>query len=355
MNSYLRKIKLLNRKKTDPNKFFFTGDERDQISKVQLYQYTPDKAKELQDLSLSEFDHRSLQEPISWLNIFGLSNTNDIVSFCQQHKIDNLVIQDILDVNQRPKFQAYEHYNFLTIKSTVPSEKLLEVEQISFVFNSNYLISFQEKKADHFDHIRYRIKENKGIIRKEATDFLLYTLLEAILDNYFKTLERINNEVDQLNIKNLKTNPSPSALEDIEEQKVVVRFIKNAILPIKEFTMITERGHQSFIQARNKKFYYELKDLSQTLLDHCDTLQASLESSTNLLFSIQSHKMNQVMKTLTVVSTIFIPLTFIAGIYGMNFENMPELGWQYGYYGVWGIIFIIFIGMLIFFKRKNWF
>jgi len=135
----------------------------------------------------------------------------------------------------------------------------------------------------------------------------------------------------------------------------VVRFIKNAILPIKEFTLITERQHQSFLQEHNKKFYYELKDLSQTLLDHCDTLQASLESSTNLLFSIQSHKMNQVMKTLTVVSTIFIPLTFIAGIYGMNFENMPELGWQYGYYGVWGIIFIIFIGMLIFFKRKNWF
>jgi len=219
MNSYLRKIKLLNRKKTDPNKFFFTGDEKDQISKVQLYQYTPDEAKEFQDLSLSEFDPSSLQQPISWLNIFGLSNTNDIVSFCQQHKINNLVIQDLLDVNQRPKFQAYEQYNFLTIKSTVPSEKLLEVEQISFVFNKNYLISFQEKKADHFDHIRYRIRENKGIIRKEATDFLLYTLLEAILDNYFKTLDRINSEDDELNIKNLKTNPSPSALEDIEEQK----------------------------------------------------------------------------------------------------------------------------------------
>ena len=353
--NYLRKIKLLNRKKTDPNKFIFTGDEKDQISKLQLYQYSPEEFDELNNLTLSNFDHQLLKKPISWLNIFGLNNTTDIVSFCQQQKIDNLVIQDILDVNQRPKFQAYDNYNFLTIKSTVPSEKLLEVEQISFVFNKDYLISFQEKKADHFDHIRYRIRENKGIIRHEATDFLLYTLLEAILDNYFKTLDRINSDVDKLDIKNLKNNPSPSALEDIEEQKVVVRFIKNAILPIKEFTLITERNHQSFIQDSNKKFYYELKDLSQTLLDHCDILQASLESSTNLLFSIQSHKMNQVMKTLTVVSTIFIPLTFIAGIYGMNFENMPELTWQYGYYGVWGIILIIFVGMLLFFKSKNWF
>ena len=353
--NYLRKIKLLNRKKTDPNKFIFTGDEKDITSKVQLYQYSPEALDELNNLALSNFDHQLLKKPISWLNIFGLSNTTDIVSFCQRQKIDNLVIQDILDVNQRPKFQAYDNYNFLTIKSTVPSDKLLEVEQISFVFNRDYLISFQEKKADHFDHIRFRIKENKGIIRHEATDFLLYTLLEAILDNYFKTLDRINSEIDKLNINNLKTNPAPSALEDIEEQKVVVRFIKNAILPIKEFMVMAERNNHSFIEDRNRKFYYELKDLCQTLIDHCDTLQASLESSTNLLFSIQSHKMNQVMKTLTVVSTTFIPLTFIAGIYGMNFEYMPELEWKYGYYGVWGVIMIIFIAMLFYFKRKNWF
>jgi|GEM_PF-3363468 len=125
--NFLRKIKLLNRKKTDPNKFIFTGDEKDQISKIQLYQYSADEANEFQDISLSEFDHSSLQQPISWLNIFGLSNKNDIVSFCQQRNIDNLVIQDLLYVNQRLKLKAYELYNFLTKKSKRLSASVLSI------------------------------------------------------------------------------------------------------------------------------------------------------------------------------------------------------------------------------------
>ena len=352
---YLGKIKLLNRKKTDPNSFIFTGAHTSAKTDIQLFEYSKDNLKEKKEVSPSEIGCLTSENYYSWLNIYGLHETDVIASLCKDHGIDNLVIQDILDINQRPKFQEFDHYCFLTIKSTVPSTEDLNVEQISFIFSRNYLMSFQEKRADFFNHIRYRLRENKGIIRDRGPDFLLYTMLESILDNYFKTLNDISKEMERLNLENIRTNPSPAILEEIEKHKISAHFIKNAIQPIKEFVISNERDINQFIESRNLKYFLEIKDLCLTLIDSCDTIIASLESSTNLFFSVQGHRMNQVMKTLTIVATIFIPLTFVAGIYGMNFKHMPELDWKYGYLGIWFVIIFIFIGMVVYFKRKKWF
>jgi len=351
----LRFLSILNRKNEDPGKFIFTGDSNINEIDIQLFKYRKEKCDESRNISPDNIKAFEKIGDNYWLNIYGLNETEKIASICQKQGIHNLVIQDILDVNQRPKFQDYEDFSFLTLKSIVPSENVMISEQISFVFGENFLISFQERKADFFDHLRIRLRENKGILRERAADYLLYAMLESILDNYFKTLNKLDEEIGKFNFTNTKKEPSPNALEIIENHKKFVHFIKKSILPIKEFTQIVERGECQCIEQRHLKYFLEIKDLCLTLIDNSDMILSSLESETNLFFSVQGHRMNQVMKTLTIVATIFIPLTFITGIYGMNFKNMPELEWKYGYLALWLIIILVFLGMVLYFRRKKWF
>lgn len=194
-----------------------------------------------------------------------------------------------------------------------------------------------------------------GIIRERGSDYLLYLLLEAILDNYFKTVNNIESKIDNLGLVDADVDPSPLTLKSIEVYKRQIHQVKKTIIPIKEFITKLEREQFGFIHEKHIKYFYELRDLCLSLIDDCDYIGVKLDSSINLFFSVQGHRMNQVMKTLTIVATIFIPLTFIAGIYGMNFSNMPELNWKWGYYGVWIVILIVFLGMLVYFKRKKWF
>lgn len=351
----LRLVPILNRKIDDPSIFTFTGDSKVEEIDIQLFRYNKEECVENKSILHDSIETFEKNGDNFWLNIYGLSNTETIASLCEKQGIHDLVIQDILDVNQRPKFLEYEDYSFLTLKSIVPSEDEMITEQISFVFGTNYLISFQERKADFFEHLRIRLRENKGILRERAADYLLYAMLESILDNYFKTLNKLDQEIEEFNFTNSKKVPSPNVLEIIENHKKFVHFIKKSILPIKEFTQVIERGECLCIEKRHIKYFLEIKDLCLTLIDSSDMILSSLESSTNLFFSMQGHQMNQVMKTLTIVATIFIPLTFVAGIYGMNFRNMPELEWKYGYFGIWMVIILIFSGMVLYFKKKKWF
>ncbi len=351
-----RKIaSVLNRKKDDPGEYIFTGELKVDEIDIQLFKYSKEECTESKNIlpeSISSFEKNGEKY---WLNIHGLSNPESIASICEKQGIHGLTIQDILDVNQRPKFQEYENFSFLTLKSIVPSENELITEQISFVVGDNFLISFQERKADFFEHLRIRLRENKGILRERSVDYLLYAMLESILDNYFRTLHKLDEEIEGLNFTDNRKDPSPDALQIIESHKKFVHFIKKSILPIKEFTQVVERGDCRLVEKKHLKYFLEIKDLCLTLIDGSDLVLASLESASNLFFSIQGHRMNQVMKTLTIVATIFIPLTFIAGIYGMNFTYMPELEWKYGYLVIWVIFVLVFSGMVISFKRKKWF
>jgi magnesium transporter len=346
---------LLNRKKTDPAEFYFTGSPVDHDLQMQLFIYNSDECTEQKPLQISEISSFDDTSHVHWLNVYGLHKPNEVAELCRMQDIHSLVIQDLLDVNQRPKYQEFDTFCFLTIKSIIPESPDMSTEQISFVFGKNYLISFQEKETDYFDHLRFRLREKKGILREMGPDYLLFTMLEAILDNYFKTLVRLEEEIDRLGYLNITADPSPLMLEIIERNKKYVHNIRKVVLPIREFAQSLERADNKFVELRSLKYFYEIKDLCLTLIDQCDSLASSLESSTNLFFSIQGHKMNQVMKTLTVVAAIFIPLTFIAGIYGMNFDNMPELGWKFGYLGIWLIFIIVFGSMVIYFRKKKWF
>lgn len=345
---------LLNRKKTDPGTFVFTGKAPLSEFDIQLFTYNKDECIEKSGLAPNSIEKLGGNGYCNWLNVHGINKPESVETICRNQNIHTLVIQDILDVNQRPKFQEYEQYAFLTLKSIVPSESEVITEQISFVFRAGFLLSFQERKADFFEHLRYRLREDKGILRERPADFLLYSMLESILDNYFMTLSHLDEEVEKLNFSNTKKEVSPAILVAIENHKKFVHFIKKSILPIKEFTLLVERGECSFIEERHKKYFLEIKDLCLTLIDSSDMLLSSLESATNLFFSVQGHRMNEVMKTLTIISSIFIPLTFVAGIYGMNFRHMPELGWKYGYPAILAIMVLLFVGMMVYIKRKKW-
>ncbi len=351
----LRSVSILNRKKDDPSKFIFTGGIKSPKIDIQLFTYNKEKCIETSIDLPQNIQPFETNGSTYWLNIHGLNNPESIAHICEKQGIHNLVIQDILDVNQRPKFQEFDKFSFLTLKSIVPSEKEMITEQISFVLGGNFLISFQERKADFFQHLRYRFRENKGVLRERGADYLLYAMLESTLDNYFKTLSKLDEEIEKFNFTDTTKEPSPNTLATIEKHKKFVHFIKKSILPIKEFTQIVERGDCNYIEKRHIKYFLEIKDLCLTLIDSCDMILSSLESAINLFFSIQGHRMNQVMKTLTIVATVFMPLTFIAGIYGMNFANMPELEWEYGYFMIWAIMLLVFLAMVVFFRRKKWF
>ncbi len=345
----------LTRKKTDPNSFIFTGIRHYEFT-AQQFEYSVNQIYERLNLKADEIQDLSKSTNNQWLNIHGLSPEENIVKICRKNNIHDLAIQDILDVNQRPKFQEFEGQYFLTIKSAV-SQNVDQVifEQISFVFGKNYLISFQEHKSDHFEHIRFRLREGIGALRSRGIDYLLFVMLESILDNYFATLRNFEDTINQLKILELQDNATPTLLAKLEKYKKDIAAIKRYTIPIRDFTIAADRNLISYIEPASKKYFYELQDLCLMVNETCDSLLSMLESKTNLFFSVQSHKMNQVMKTLTIVSTIFIPMTFVAGIYGMNFVYMPELQWQYGYPAVWVFIGIVTIIMLIIFKRMKWF
>ena len=289
-----------------------------------------------------------------WLNLHGIHEVNLIETISNTLGMENLTVRQIVDTTQRPKMEDYDDYIFFSIKSISKDDfDRLYIEQLSFVLGKNYLVSFQEEVGDHFNHIRQRMRDNLGLVRKKECDFLLFQLLDAILDNYFETLESINHEVAFIEKQTL-TNPKQSTLLLIEKNKKDVSKIKKSLAPFKEAltNILQDRTH--FLNKGNRKYFRDLSNSCSNAIEEANATYAALESLTNIYFSSLSQKMNETMKVLTTVATIFIPLTFIAGVYGMNFENMPELKWEYGYFGVWGIMIVILVAMIYYFKRKDW-
>jgi len=342
-------------KSHDPERIEFIGQKYLEKYYVQLFEYNNDELSEVQDFIKIDFSKFNKNEKIFWLNLHGIHDPEPVKEICNRLDIHRLVLEDILDTNQRPKLQEFGHYLQFSVKSILPegNEKLV-TEQISFILGKNYLLSFQEKKGDHFEHIRRRLREKKGLVRERTADYLLFLLLEAILDNYFETVEMVENKTTKLLQFDLQSDPHPSVIFDIEKTKSETLLLKKMIDPIRIAIQNLE-NESGLILERHLKYYVELKDQCNQLIDEINTLYTRLDSGINLFFSLQGFKMNQIMKTLTVIATIFIPLTFIAGVYGMNFDEMPELHWRFGYFTVWAIMLIVIALMVVYFRKKKWF
>lgn len=304
-----------------------------------------------------EFLQNAIDEDyVSWLNFHSLSERANIEKLCQNLDIDILSVEDIYTEKRRPKLEEYPNYMFFSVRSALPSENntfMLQQEQISFILGKNYLISFQEKSSDHFPDVRDRISKKRGKIRFKGPDFLLFRMLEAITDNYFEVLEDITESIEKLEIRLIR-NANHENLKLIEFQKRKLVELRKIVLPLKEVTFQLDKIKSPFIDPENHHYFTDLKENCMAVLEEIDANKQILEGMANLYYAVQGQRMNEIMKVLTVVSSIFIPLTFIVGVYGMNFKYMPELEYPYGYYTVVGAMFVIAITLLIIFIKRGW-
>lgn len=267
---------------------------------------------------------------------------------------------DILNTTKRTKLDEYHDVLFFSIKSLLPveSSNTIDAEQISFLLKKDVLISFQERKSNFFTHIRERLRAHSGIVREKKADYLLYLMLDSVMENFYISIESEEDKVEAL-INISKTSTDPQILEQVERHRDNYNFLKRSIIPLRDslYAIKSIRDDEVFqeIDDKNYTFFDRLHQKSLELLEQIEYDLTTIESVSNFYFSTQNHKMNAVMKTLTVVSVFFMPLTFIVGVYGMNFENMPELHWEYGYFFVLGMMLFLFAGMAYYFKKKKWY
>ena len=356
----MRKIKYKKGRILQQYNLEYTGLHSDIDTEMQLFVYDNEVLIESQNFIVNNLYKSIDVQKSNWLNVHGLNDLEKIKYIGDYFKIENYLLADILNTNRRTKIEEQHDILFFNIKSLLPADDSdnIKAEQISFLIKDGILISFQEKRSDFFTHIRERLRTNLGIIRTKKVDFLLYVLLDAIMENYYITIENEEDKIEEL-INLTKSNAGPIVLEKIEKHRDNFNFLKRAITPIRdslyEIKSIGDDNVFNVIEDENFSFFARLHQKSLELLEQIESDMSSLNSASDYYFSAQSHKMNEIMKTLTVVSAIFIPLTFIVGVYGMNFKYMPELEYQNGYYIVIGGMFLIVIGMLIYFKKRNWF
>lgn len=356
----MRKIKYKKGRKLQPYSLEYTGIHKQHESEMQLFVYDNVNLTEYEDFKVSDLDKYIDTQKNNWLNIHGLNNIELIKAIGSYFHVDNFMLTDILNTTRRTKLEEQSDVLFFNIKSLLPAgdSDNISIEQISFLIKEGILISFQEKRSDFFTHIRERIRTHSGLVRSKKVDYLLYILLDAIMENFYITIENEEDKVEEL-INLSKKSADPLTLERIEKHRDNFNFLKRSIIPLRdslyEIKSIKDDDVFNAMEMESFSFFARLHQKSLELLEQIESDMGSLESASNFYFAAQTHKMNEIMKTLTIVSAIFIPLTFIVGVYGMNFKFMPELEYRNGYYIIIGIMVLIGIGMIFYFKKRKWF
>lgn len=289
-----------------------------------------------------------------WLNIDGLADLDILRQIGDAFSIHPLALEDISNPNQRPKAEHYENYSFLVLRSySCNSKNEIDSEQVSFILGQNFLITIQEKAGDAFTKISEKLRTHNSRIRSSSLDYLAYTILDLIVDDYFLALENFGAKLEDIETKIVET-PSQQSLKDLYKHKRIALELRRSIWPVRELLANLDRSDSKFVSPSTKLY---LRDVYSHVIELIDTLEVSREMLSGLLdiyLSSSSNRLNEVMKVLTVITTIFMPLSFIAGVYGMNFDHMPELKSVFGYPVVLAIMLIIALAMFIYFRRKRW-
>ncbi|MBU0477013.1 magnesium/cobalt transporter CorA [bacterium] len=292
---------------------------------------------------------------VTWVNINGLHELDIIEKIGNNFEMHPLTLEDIVNTSQRPKYEDFDKYIFIVFKMLMFDDLKKEIisEQVSLIFGSNFVISFQEKEGDVFDPVRQRIRNDKGRIRKMGADYLAYSLLDAVVDNYFSILERLGEKIEEIE-EELVTNPTPQTLKAIHNLKRDTIFLRKSVWPLREVTSGLERSESKLIKKGTHIFFRDVYDHTIQAIDTIETFRDMVSGIFDIYLSSVSNRMNEIMKVLTIFAAIFIPLTFIAGVYGMNFEFMPELKMKWGYFTLLGFMAVVGFGMLFYFRRKKW-
>jgi len=293
---------------------------------------------------------------VTWINVDGIHQVKVVEELGQRLGLHPLVLEDILNPEQRPKMEDLGDYLYMVVKMLDWDDARGEMttEQMSVLVGANYVVSLQEHPGgDVLDPIRVRIREAKGSIREEGPDYLAYAILDGVVDRYFGVLEGLGEKVEALE-EELVAHPTPDTLQDLHELKRAMIFMRKSVWPLREVVAALDRGGSSIIQESTRVYLRDVYDHTVQVMDAVETLRDMLSGMLDIYLSSISNRMNEVMKVLTVFASIFIPLTFIAGVYGMNFAHMPELEWWWAYPLLWLVMLAVAVTMLVYFRRKRW-
>ena len=337
-----------------PGTLIYTGEKSNDLF-INVFDYTNDKVEEKELKQVEDtFNYKSI-DSVTWINFNGLHHINAIEKIGSHYGLHPLILEDIVNTSQRPKIDEYEDYIFVVIKMLYyDSEEKIISEQVSFILGNNYVLTFQEAEGDVFDSVRERLRQGKGRIRGLGSDYLLYALIDSVTDHYYSIIEKMGDKIEVLedNLFNGQTqNEISQQIQDLKRELLKVR---RAIFPLREIINRIEKTEHKLILDKTLHYYRDIYDHIIQVTENIDIYREMVWSLMDMYMTAISNKMNEVMKVLTIIATIFIPLTFIAGIYGMNFDNIPELHYKYSYFVLWLVMILLFIGMLFYFKRKKW-
>lgn len=355
MFNFSRQIPKTSKFSSVPGTVQYIGIKRSRPISIDTLDYSKDKFKEYSVQSISEISTLNDQSSVKWININGVHQESIIKDTGKALNIHPLILEDIANTTQRPKVEEHQDFLFLIVKMAYIEKKSKELifEQVSILLGKNYLITLQEREGDVLEGVRERIRSNKGKIRKESSDYLLYAILDAIVDNYFSVLEQLGEQIEDLEVE-LIENANQSLLHQIHHLKQELIFLRKSIWPMREVVNTLQRMENPLMSESSYVYFRDVYDHTIQVMETVETFRDMSNGMLDLYLSTVSNKMNEVMKVLTIFAAIFIPLTFIAGVYGMNFDVMPELKWKFAYAVWWGIIIVITAGMLLFFKKKKW-
>jgi magnesium transporter len=344
-----------------PGTLVYVGEKKVEAIRINVIDYDEQNFQEKQVSNIEECFPFKTTPTVTWINIDGLHDVEIIEKLGKQFELHPLVLEDILHTEQRPKYEDFDKYIFIVLRMLSYNDevKAVESEQVSLVLGTNFVISFQERLGDVFEPIRQRIRNAKGRIRKMGPDYLAYALLDAIVDGYFSILEKLGERIESME-EQLVANPTEKTLHQIHTMKREMISMRKSIWPLREVISGVQRSESSLICETTGLYLRDVYDHTIQVIDTVESFRDMVSGMLDIYLSSISNKMNEVMKVLTIIATIFIPLTFIAGIYGMNFNpekspwNMPELNWYWGYPVVWLVMAVVMVIMLVYFRRKKW-
>lgn len=336
-----------------PGTLHYTGTHSGERIRITLIRFNDTAYFEQDFYDLSECLTHLEPGKVNWINIDGIHNLNLIEKIGQLYNIHPLTLEDIVHVEQRPKFEDYEHYLVSILKMVIYKDVVLE-EQLSLILLKDTVISFQEPNGgDAFDTIRERLRQAKGRVRKRGADYLFYALMDSVVDWYFHVVDIIGERVHKIESELLKDSSKTQVLQLYKLRREVINLGKH-VLPLRELVANLSRCESDLLQDNVTLFHRDLADHVNRIIDSVASHRELLNGLMDLYLSFTSNRMNEVMKVLTIMSSIFIPVTFIVGVYGMNFDVMPELRSPYGYYVVWIVMLSVMAGLIFYFKRKRW-
>jgi magnesium transporter len=338
-----------------PGTLVHIGERKIEKVRIRIIDYDETRLEEKEVEKVEECFPFKDKPTITWINIDGLHDLEVIEKIGKQFGLHPLVLEDIVNTGQRPKLEDFGDHVFVVLKMLYYDQEKgeLEAEQISLIFGQNFVISFQERVGDIFDPLRERIRKGKGRVRKAGADYLAYALMDSIVDNYFVILEQLGEKIEDAE-QELAVNPTLETLQTIRTFKKEMIFLRKSIWPLREVVNSLERGESSLVDESTLIYLRDVYDHTIQIIDTVESYRDMLSGMLDVYLSSISNRMNEVMKVLTIFAAIFIPLTFVAGIYGMNFGFMPELGWRWGYFGILLVMAIVAAVMIVYFKRKRW-